>query len=282
MQPSNIYHADAFSPDKWRETHSGIAVPAHYTRKPSFTGVDLFCGAGGMSLGFMQAGCTIVAASDNDVNATMTYLYNLGTYPVNLVCLTPEDEERLSKALEKGKEWHGKNNKIETAFVSGGNMPRVLKDQSVACANFFFGDIRNLTGDMILKATGMKRGEIGCVMGGPPCQGFSVAGKRNIMDARNSLVFEFARLVVELQPKTMIMENVPAIQSMITPDGLPVLDVLARILNDGGWGTMDMIKRSLEATSGAGAALRKDAQQHETEPHPDDDVKDEAEQMSLL
>ncbi|NET54672.1 MAG: DNA cytosine methyltransferase [Symploca sp. SIO2E6] len=50
--------------------------------------------------------------------------------------------------------------------------------------------------------------QIDLVIGGPPCQGFSVIGKGQIDDVRNQLVFEFCRLVKELQPRYFIMENV--------------------------------------------------------------------------
>jgi len=75
------------------------------------------------------------------------------------------------------------------------------------------------------------------------------------MDPRNSLVFEFTRLVLEIQPRAMVMENVPGILSMVTPEGLPVVDSICRILEDGGFGQFDALRRSLLATSGAGAML---------------------------
>ncbi|HAG84969.1 MAG TPA: DNA (cytosine-5-)-methyltransferase, partial [Cyanobacteria bacterium UBA12227] len=55
--------------------------------------------------------------------------------------------------------------------------------------------------------------EIDVVFGGPPCQGFSLIGKRVLDDPRNSLVFHFARLVLELQPKFFVMENVRGMAS---------------------------------------------------------------------
>jgi DNA (cytosine-5)-methyltransferase 1 len=54
-------------------------------------------------------------------------------------------------------------------------------------------------------------GEIAAVIGGPPCQGFSVAGKQDVNDARSQLVLKFINLVVELNPLMFVMENVPAI-----------------------------------------------------------------------
>ncbi|MEM7727004.1 MAG: DNA cytosine methyltransferase [Cyanobacteria bacterium P01_A01_bin.45] len=56
-------------------------------------------------------------------------------------------------------------------------------------------------------------GEIAAVIGGPPCQGFSVAGKQNLDDERSQLILKFIKLVVELNPSMFVMENVPAIES---------------------------------------------------------------------
>jgi DNA (cytosine-5)-methyltransferase 1 len=55
--------------------------------------------------------------------------------------------------------------------------------------------------------------KIDVIVGGPPCQGFSHIGKRQLDDDRNKLVFEFVRLVSELNPKYFVFENVPGIAS---------------------------------------------------------------------
>jgi DNA (cytosine-5)-methyltransferase 1 len=52
------------------------------------------------------------------------------------------------------------------------------------------------------------------VVGGPPCQGFSVAGKRDPNDPRNRLFREFIRVVSEVRPWYVVMENVPGILTM--------------------------------------------------------------------
>ena len=98
--------------------------------------------------------------------------------------------------------------------------------------------------------------DIGCVFGGPPCQGFSRAGKRQADDPRNELVFEFMRIVCEIHPRSFCMENVPGMLDMVTRDGVPVIDALALMAQEGGMGTFDAIRRSLAETAGAGAALR--------------------------
>jgi DNA (cytosine-5)-methyltransferase 1 len=53
--------------------------------------------------------------------------------------------------------------------------------------------------------------EIHLVVGGPPCQGFSLAGKRDPQDPRNRLFSEFVRIVNEIRPWYVVMENVPGI-----------------------------------------------------------------------
>lgn len=53
--------------------------------------------------------------------------------------------------------------------------------------------------------------DIDVVFGGPPCQGFSMIGKRILEDPRNALVFHYIRLVIELQPKFFVFENVKGI-----------------------------------------------------------------------
>ncbi|MHB8139927.1 MAG: DNA cytosine methyltransferase [Vulcanimicrobiaceae bacterium] len=52
-------------------------------------------------------------------------------------------------------------------------------------------------------------GTIDCIFGGPPCQGFSTIGKRDIGDDRNRLVYKFADLIGTIRPKYFVMENVP-------------------------------------------------------------------------
>ena len=70
-------------------------------------------------------------------------------------------------------------------------------------------DVRNLTGSEIRKAARVGNRIIDAVIGGPPCQGFSLIGHRVLDDPRNSLVFHFLRLVEELKPRIFVMENVP-------------------------------------------------------------------------
>ena len=116
--------------------------------------VDLFAGAGGMTLGFEQAGFDILASVEIDPIHCAIHKFNFPFWTV--ICKSVEET----------------------------------------------------TGKEIRNSSQIANQEIDVVFGGPPCQGFSLMGKRSFDDPRNSLVFHFIRLVVELQPKFFVLENV--------------------------------------------------------------------------
>lgn len=116
--------------------------------------IDLFAGAGGLSLGFEQAGFDVSAAVEIDPIHCAVHKYN-------------------------------------------------FPNTKTICAS-----IVDLTGESIRKKVGLRDADIDCVFGGPPCQGFSLIGKRVLDDPRNHLVFHFVRLVKELNPKYFVFENV--------------------------------------------------------------------------
>lgn len=202
--------------------------------------IDLFCGCGGFSLGMIDVGFQVVAAVEKDANAALTYLANLGAYPLDMNFVADEDEAKFTKLLEKIMQVN-KEGDIAQCFLSGQHRP----SDRPGVEHFWLGDVRQLTGQQILDSIGVEVGKVDCVFGGPPCEGFSVAGKRQVLDPRNSLIFEFARMILEIQPKTFVMENVPGIVSMVTPEGVPVIDAFCRVIADGGFSTYDSLRRSL-------------------------------------
>lgn len=74
-------------------------------------------------------------------------------------------------------------------------------------------DIRELSGAELLDMVDMKCGELFLLVGSPPCQSFSFANTKNrsIDDPRSKLMFEYIRMVKELQPKVFYIENVPGL-----------------------------------------------------------------------
>jgi DNA (cytosine-5)-methyltransferase 1 len=252
----------------------GLLVPSHIPVKPSRpVAIDLFAGCGGMSLGLMMAGFEVLAAADWSEMAAMTYAHNLGAYPMKFEFIEKSDEAKMEKALKQAMHVDYEKKQVVNGFIAGGGWRQGHSDVP-GVKVFILGDIRKLTGQRILDLVGRKRGEVDLVCGGPPCQGFSTAGKRDVMDPRNSLVFEFARLVLEIFPRQMVMENVPGIVNMLTPEGLPVMDVLCDMLEHGDYGNADMLKKSLLISSGSGAAIKgrhgKKQQDPKEEPEPVD------------
>lgn len=69
-------------------------------------------------------------------------------------------------------------------------------------------DIAGVTSGEIMTACRIGIGELDVFDGSPPCQGFSLSGKRQVADTRNALYQEYLRLINELQPKVIVMENV--------------------------------------------------------------------------
>lgn len=72
-------------------------------------------------------------------------------------------------------------------------------------------DVSTLTGKSLRTHFSLNNGDLAGIIGGPPCQGFSDIGKKNVDDPRNKLFPEFFRLVREAQPKFFLAENVPRI-----------------------------------------------------------------------
>ena len=75
-------------------------------------------------------------------------------------------------------------------------------------------DINDVSSEDILKVSGLKKENIDLVVGGPPCQAFSTAGKqRGFSDIRGGCIIQFIRVVSDLKPKYFILENVRGILS---------------------------------------------------------------------
>lgn len=73
------------------------------------------------------------------------------------------------------------------------------------------------------------------IIAGPPCQGFSMSGKRDVFDVRNSLFHEVIRVVKVVNPKIVVIENVVGLLSMQTPEGIPVKDEIEKELKNLGY-----------------------------------------------
>jgi len=123
--------------------------------------IDLFCGAGGLSLGFTQEGFVTSLANDIQDCCVDTYAHN---HPE-----TPRD-------------------------------------------HIILGDIKDVVSNLELLLAGRK---VDIVVGGPPCQGFSMANRQRLIDdPRNQLYKNYVEVVKKVQPKFFVMENVKGMVSV--------------------------------------------------------------------
>jgi DNA (cytosine-5)-methyltransferase 1 len=123
------------------------------------TAVDLFCGAGGASLGLVQAGWDLRLAADTDQACSLTHQANLP-------------------------------------------------------GEFLTADLRAVDADKVMNAANITPGQLDLLFAGPPCQGFSIIGSRVVWDERNNLFREVLRLASDLQPRCVVIENVPGLVTL--------------------------------------------------------------------
>lgn len=91
-------------------------------------------------------------------------------------------------------------------------------------ASFFLRPIRFVRGSQLLRDAGLERGELDCLIGGPPCQAFSYNNhQRTHHGVRAGLFRSYLRIVRDLHPKVLVMENVPGILTI--GDGAVVEEV---------------------------------------------------------
>ncbi|MBN2575232.1 MAG: DNA cytosine methyltransferase [Deltaproteobacteria bacterium] len=127
---------------------------------PRFTAIDLFSGAGGISLGLHAAGFDVLLANDWDVASARSYRRNFPKTP------------------------------------------------------FIEEDIRKVSGRRILAKAKAAPREVDLLVGGPPCQGFSIIGARVVHDERNDLFRDFLRIGEALKPRCMVIENVTGLATL--------------------------------------------------------------------
>src|SRR2546427_5444919 len=98
------------------------------------------------------------------------------------------------------------DNDLEAATSYRYNRPKV---------RYLVADLRKTASNEILEAAQIQENGLDVLIGGPPCQGFSALRRNKVPDdPRNSLVRVFLKLTKELNPKLMVMENVPNFRSV--------------------------------------------------------------------
>ena len=125
--------------------------------------IDLFAGAGGLSLGLYNAGMKGVFAVEKNADAFSTLKHNL---------------------IDKKREFDCP----EWLSVKNHDICEIVDK--------YKNELMNL------------RGTVDLVVGGPPCQGFSMAGKRDHQDVRNTMVHYYLKVIEMVRPRFLVLENV--------------------------------------------------------------------------
>lgn len=111
--------------------------------------------------------------------------------------------------------------------------------RSIYAANFpdipcLGHDAREL-GESCVRSWGERYGHVDVLFGGPPCQGFSLAGKRDRFDPRNELYLEFARIAKIMRPDVVLMENVRLLTSMKNATGVKITEHVTEVFAEAGY-----------------------------------------------
>lgn len=162
--------------------------------------IDLFAGCGGLSLGFESEGWNLVFAVEKSPMAGETFYHN------------------LIKPLQNKEEW---NTYLNKTIEEQCQEKLIIKDT--------FSVLNQR--EMLLKLK--KTSTIDAIIGGPPCQGFSMAGKRNSKDIRNELPFQFLEFVEIFTPKVVLMENVLGMKAEFKDGTEPTFFKVKQILENG-------------------------------------------------
>lgn len=176
--------------------------------------IELFAGCGGMALGMEKAGFDMLMANELSPMAAETFAYNIlnddlskrpkGT-TLHLCSQYPADDKRRLR---------------ENPFEAVNGKYHDLANDTDLSGKLVVGDVRQLL-ELFEHNTDLRNQLLGIdlLSGGPPCQGFSLAGLRIKDDYKNSLPWSFARMAGLLQPKAVLLENVKGITAPFKEDG---------------------------------------------------------------
>ena len=194
------------------------------SKKNSLNYIDLFAGAGGLSEGFIRAGFTPIAHVEMDEAACSTLLTRTVYHKLKN---TPEFEQY--KSYLKGE-------------LSKSELHSLLTDDEYSSViNLAISDENNPV--IFERIDGLKKGKsIDLIVGGPPCQAYSLAGRardKNKMkgDSRNYLFQQYAKYLEYYQPRMFVFENVLGLLSAKNDDGTRYIDQMISLFSEVGYST---------------------------------------------
>lgn len=191
-------------------------------KKTKLKHIELFAGCGGMSLGLDAAGFDLFFANELSPMAGETFAYNILNENLQLIA---NDKKTASKV-----KW------IRSKYAKD-NLSMRLRENPFSAREGKFSDIESIDDlkgklligdiDQLLEFLNenptivqqIRDEGIDLLSGGPPCQSFSLAGKREKNNQKNLLPLSFAKIAGLIQPKVVLLENVKGITSPFTEDG---------------------------------------------------------------
>jgi len=185
--------------------------------------IELFAGCGGMALGMEAAKFKLFFANELSPMAGETFAYNILGEDLQLVSETKQSSEKVRWISSKYESTDLKNRLRENPLDRLNCNFKDLKDIESFKDKLLVGDINELLeflmqNEVIVQQIQKKNIEL--LSGGPPCQGFSLAGLRKKDDYKNQLPLSFVKMAALIQPKVILLENVKGITSPFTENGM--------------------------------------------------------------
>jgi DNA (cytosine-5)-methyltransferase 1 len=177
-----------------------------------YTLISLFTGAGGLDLGLEEAGFKTLLANEIDPDACETLRQNQILNRQDKSKFDAWFAEQTNQRCYKGVD-PSTISQLRLRLLNTKNKKSYLEGTKI-----LEKDIRDMTSKEVLKFAGKKRGDVDLIAGGPPCQPFSRAGKReSVKSATGRLFKEFVRIVADVRPRWFLFENVKGLIITKTP-----------------------------------------------------------------
>jgi DNA (cytosine-5)-methyltransferase 1 len=186
--------------------------------------IDLFAGSGGLSIGLEKAGWHLDFAVEKSIMAAETFGHN------------------LVKPITDAEKW--------AAYNSENSLSEMMSEKLVVSE---VGHLLSTRASL----EKLKKSQVDLVVGGPPCQGFSLAGLRNSSDERNTLPFDFINVVKAVRPNFVVMENVLGMHSKFSKTETTVYEDLYSLLKSPGGGLKFVVQRVMANAMHFGAAQNR-------------------------
>lgn len=184
--------------------------------------IELFAGCGGMSLGLDAAGFELFFANELSPMAGETFAFNILGEDLQLKVSEKSGASNVNWIRSKFPKTSLNERLREnpsTASLGGFTDIHTLKDIK---GKLLIGDIDQLLEFLINNpkiVASLQKEKIDLLSGGPPCQSFSLAGKREKDNHKNSLPLSFANIAGLIKPRVVLLENVKGITSPFTEEG---------------------------------------------------------------